>query len=143
MSKSRAVSAKGVMEYRPHIPRTLVTGSRINCADNTGAKELNLVNVIGYKGRLKRMPAASVGDMIIVSVTRGSPDLRKSVFPAILVRQRKPYRRADGVWIQFEDNAAVIITPEGELRGSEIRGPVAKEAAQRWPRVAGAASMIV
>jgi len=121
----------------------LVTGSRINCADNTGAKELNLVNVIGYKGRLKRLSAAAVGDMIIVSVTRGSPDLRRSVFPAILVRQRKPYRRAEGVWIQFEDNAAVIITPEGELRGSEIRGPVAKEAAQRWPRVAGAASMIV
>jgi large subunit ribosomal protein L14 len=143
MSKSRAVSAKGVMEYKPHIPRTLVTGSKINCADNSGAKELNIVNVTGYKGRLKRMPAASVGDMIIISVSRGSPDLRRSVFPAILIRQRKPYRRADGVWIQFEDNAAVIITPEGELRGSEIRGPVAKEAAQRWPRVAGAASMIV
>jgi large subunit ribosomal protein L14 len=143
MSKSRAVSAKGVMEYRPHIPRTLVTGSKISCADNTGAKELNLINVTGYKGRLKRMPAACVGDMIIISVSKGSPDLRKNIFPAILVRQRKPYRRADGVWIQFEDNAAVIITPEGELRGSEIRGPVAKEAAQRWPRVAGAASMIV
>jgi large subunit ribosomal protein L14 len=143
MSKSRAVSAKGVMEYRPHIPRTLVTGSKINCADNSGAKELNIVNVKGYKGRLKRMPAACVGDMIIISVSKGSPDLRRGVFPAILIRQRKPYRRADGVWIQFEDNAAVIITPEGELRGSEIRGPVAKEAAQRWPRVAGAASMIV
>ncbi len=143
MSKSRAVSAKGVMDYRPHIPRTLVTGSKINCADNSGAKELNLVNVIGYKGRLKRMPAACVGDMIVISVTRGSPDLRKNIFPAILVRQRKPYRRADGTWIQFEENAAVIITPEGELRGSEIRGPVAKEAAQRWPRIAGAASMIV
>ncbi|MCJ7608318.1 50S ribosomal protein L14 [Candidatus Bathyarchaeota archaeon] len=131
------------MEYRPHIPRTLVTGSKINCADNSGAKELNIVNVKGYKGRLKRMPAACVGDMIIISVSKGSPDLRRGVFPAILIRQRKPYRRADGVWIQFEDNAAVIITPEGELRGSEIRGPVAKEAAQRWPRVAGAASMIV
>jgi large subunit ribosomal protein L14 len=141
--KSRAVSAKGVIEYRFHIPRTLVSGSRINCADNSGAKELNLVNVVGYKGRLKRMPAACIGDMTIVSVTRGSPDLRKSVFPAILIRQRKPYRRPDGSWIQFEDNAAVIITPEGELRGSEIRGPVAREAAERWPRVAAAASIIV
>jgi large subunit ribosomal protein L14 len=143
MSKSRAVSAKGVMEYRPHIPRTLVAGSKINCADNSGAKELNLINITGYKGRLKRMPAAAVGDMIVVSVTRGTPDLRKNIFPAVLVRQRKPYRRADGVWLQFEDNAAVIITPEGELRGSEIRGPVSKEAAQRWPRIAGAASMII
>jgi len=143
MSKSRAVSAKGVMEYRPHIPRTLVTGSKLNCADNSGARELNLVNITGYKGRLKRMPAASVGDMIVVSVSKGTPDLRKNIFPAVLVRQRKPYRRADGVWLQFEDNAAVIITPEGELRGSEIRGPVSKEAAQRWPRIAGAASMII
>jgi large subunit ribosomal protein L14 len=89
------------------------------------------------------MPAAAVGDMIVVSVTRGTPDLRKNIFPAVLVRQRKPYRRADGVWLQFEDNAAVIITPEGELRGSEIRGPVSKEAAQRWPRIAGAASRII
>jgi len=142
-TKSRAVSAKGVIEYRFHIPRTLVTGSHINCADNSGAKMLNLVNVVGYKGRLKRMPAACVGDMTVVSVTRGSPDLRKSVFRAILIRQHKPYRRPDGSWIQFEDNAAVIITPEGELRGSEIRGPVAREAAERWPRVAAAASIIV
>ena len=143
MAKSRAVSAKGVMEYRPHIPRTLVTGSKINCADNSGAKELNIVNVTGYKGRLKRMPAASVGDMIIISVSRGNPDLRRGVFPAILIRQRKPYRRADGVWIQFEDNAAVIMTPEGELKGTEIRGPVAREAAERWPRVANIASIVV
>ena len=141
--KSRAVSAKGVIEYRFHVPRTLVTGSTITCADNTGAKELNLINVVGYKGRLKRMPAACVGDKIIVSVIKGSPDLRKIVFPAILIRQRKPYRRPDGSWIQFESNAAIIITPEGELKGSEIRGPVSREAAERWPRVAGAASIIV
>jgi large subunit ribosomal protein L14 len=142
-SKSRAVSAKGIIEYRFHIPRTLVTGSRIACADNTGAKELALINVIGYKSRLKRMPAACVGDMIIVSVRKGSPDLRKNIFPAILIRQRKPYRRPDGTIVQFEDNAAVIMTPEGEMRGTEIRGPVAKEAAERWPRIASAASIIV
>jgi large subunit ribosomal protein L14 len=47
------------------------------------------------------------------------------------------------MWISFEDNAAVIITPEGELRGSEVRGPVAKEAAERWPRIAGNASIIL
>jgi large subunit ribosomal protein L14 len=84
-----------------------------------------------------------VGDKVLVSVRKGSPNLRKQVLPAIIVRQRKPYRRADGMWVQFEDNAAVIITPEGELRGSEIRGPVAKEAAERWPRVAGSASIIL
>ena len=143
MSKSRAVSAKGVIEYRPHISRGLPTGSVINCADNTGAKKLRIINVIGYKGRLRRIPSGCVGDKIMTSVRRGRPDLRKQVLTAIIVRQKKPYRRSDGVSIQFEDNAAVIITPEGELRGSEIRGPVAKEAAERWPRIASAASTIL
>ena len=141
--KSRAVSAKGVIDYRPHIPRTLVPNSVLNCTDNTGAKELRMMSVIGYKGRLKRMPAACVGDTIVVSVRKGNPELRRQALSAIIVRQRKPYRRGDGTWIQFEDNAAVLITPEGELRGSQIRGPVAKEAAERWPRVAGAASTII
>jgi large subunit ribosomal protein L14 len=141
--KSRAVSAKGVIDYRPHIPRTLVPNSVFNCTDNPGAKELRMISVIGYKGRLKRMPAACVGDTIVVSVRKGNPELRRQALKAIIVRQRKPYRRGDGTWIQFEDNAAVLITPEGELRGSQIRGPVAKEAAERWPRVAGAASTII
>ncbi len=143
MSKSRAVSAKGVIDYHPHIPRTIVTSSTLSCTDNTGAKELTLISVKGYKGKLKRMPAACVGDMVIVSVSRGNPELRRQVLPAIIVRQRKPFRRSDGAWIQFEDNAAVLVTPEGELRGSQIRGPVAKEAAERWPRVAGASGIIV
>lgn len=141
--KSRAVSAKGVVDYHPHIPRTIVVGSALNCADNTGAKELNLISVIGYKGRLKRIPSACVGDTVIVSVTKGNPELRRQVLHAILIRQRKPYRRRSGEWLQFEDNAAVLITPEGELRGSQIRGPVAREAAERWSRVASTASIIV
>jgi large subunit ribosomal protein L14 len=98
---------------------------------------------MGYKGRLRRYPKATVGDKITLSVRHGTPDMRKKIFQGIIVRQRKPYRRDDGVWIQFEDNAAVIITPEGEMKGSEIRGPVAKEAAERWPRLASAATTIV
>jgi large subunit ribosomal protein L14 len=141
--KSRAVSAKGVIDYRPHIPRTLVPNSVIGCADNTGAKQLRIMSVVGYKGRLKRMPSACLGDTVIVSVRKGNPELRGQALSAIIVRQRKPYRRGDGTWIQFEENAAVLITPEGELRGSQIRGPVAREAAERWPRVAGASSIIV
>jgi large subunit ribosomal protein L14 len=60
-----------------------------------------------------------------------------------VVRQKKPFRRVDGIWVQFEDNAAVIMTPEGEMRGSEVRGPIAKEAAEKWARIASAASIIV
>ncbi|MEM3440024.1 MAG: uL14 family ribosomal protein, partial [Candidatus Bathyarchaeia archaeon] len=76
-------------------------------------------------------------------VRKGTPELRKQMFHAVVIRQRMPYRRPDGIRIQFEDNAAVLVTPEGELKGTEIRGPVAKEAAERWPRVANLASMIL
>ncbi len=142
-AKARALIARGVIGQRPKISRGLPAGSMVKCTDNTGAKALRLIQVIGYKGRLRRLPTAAVGDMIVVSVRKGTPDLRKKIFRAVVVRQKKPYRRADGDWVQFEDNAAVIMTPEGEMRGSEIRGPVAKEAAERWPRVASAASIIV
>jgi large subunit ribosomal protein L14 len=141
--RSRAVSARGMMEYRPYITRGLLAGSKLSCADNTGAKQLRVINVIGYKSRLRRVPSACVGDMIIVSVTKGTPDLRRQILPAVVVRTRRSFRRPEGTRIQFEDNAAVIMTPEGELKGTEIRGPVAREAAERWPRVANLASIIL
>jgi len=140
--KTRAVSAKGMVEYRPHIARGLPNGTKLVCADNTGAKVLRLINVLGYKGRLTRVPSACVGDMVIISVRRGKPDLKSQVLPAVIIRQRRPFRRPEGSRVQFEDNAAVIMTPEGELKGTEIRGPVAKEAAERWPRIANVASIV-
>ncbi len=142
-AKARALIAKGMIGQRPKISKGLPAGSVVKCTDNTGARELRVIQVIGYKGRLRRVPAAAVGDMVVVSVRKGTPDMRKKIFRAVVVRQKKPYRRAEGVWVQFEDNAAAIMTPEGEMRGSEIRGPVAKEAAERWPRIASAASIIV
>jgi len=142
-AKGRAFMARGVLGQRPKISRGLPAGSIVKCTDNTGARKLRVIQVMGYKGRLRRVPAASVGDMIVVSVRKGTPDMRKKIFQAVVVRQKKPYRRADGIWVQFEDNAAVMITPEGEMRGSEIRGPVAREAAERWPRIASASSIIV
>lgn len=142
-AKARAFIAKGMIGQRPKISTGLLAGSIVKCTDNTGARRLRVIQVMGYKGRLRRIPPAAVGDRIVVSVRKGTPDMRKKIFHAVLVRQKKPYRRADGVWVQFEDNAAVIMTPEGEMRGSEIRGPVAKEAAERWPRIASAASIIV
>jgi large subunit ribosomal protein L14 len=142
-AKQRAVVSKGMVGTGPKIARGLVPGSMLKCADNTGARELRLVQVMGYKGRLRRYPCAAIGDKITLSVRHGAPDMRKKIFQGIIIRQRRPYRREDGVWVQFEDNAAVIITPEGEMKGSEIRGPVAREAAERWPRIASAASIIV
>jgi large subunit ribosomal protein L14 len=142
-AKQRALVAKGMLGHGPKISRGLQPPAILRCTDNTGARDLRLVQVMGYKGRLRRYPSASVGDKITVSVRHGTPDMRKKIFQAIIVRQRKPFRRIDGVWVAFEDNAAVVITPEGEMKGSEIRGPVAKEAAERWPRIASAASIII
>ena len=142
-AKTRALVAKGMIGQKPKISRGLPAGSVLQCADNSGGRDLRLIQVIGYKGRLRRVPSASVGDRITVSVRRGTPEMRKKMFQAVVVRQRKEYQRADGTWIQFEDNAAVIITPDGEMKGSEIRGAVAKEVAERWPRIASAATIII
>eukprot|EP00994_Dinema_validum_P005361 NODE_3494_length_548_cov_905.074148_g2956_i0.p2 GENE.NODE_3494_length_548_cov_905.074148_g2956_i0~~NODE_3494_length_548_cov_905.074148_g2956_i0.p2 ORF type:complete len:141 (-),score=34.68 NODE_3494_length_548_cov_905.074148_g2956_i0:64-486(-) len=115
----------------------------VNCADNTGAKNLYIISVKGIKGRLNRIPAASVGDMVLATVKKGKPELRKKVMPAIIIRQRKSWRRKDGTVIYFEDNAGVIVNPKGEMKGSGVTGPVAKEAADMWPRVASNAGTVV
>ena len=114
----------------------------MNCADNTGAKNLYVISVTGTGARLNRLPAAAVGDMFIASVKKGKPELRKKVMPAIVVRQRKAWRRKNGVFLYFEDNAGVIVNPKGEMKGSGITGPVAKEAADLWPKIASSASSI-
>ncbi len=142
-TKSRAVSAKGVEEYKTYITRAIPLYAVINCADNTGAKTLRVVQVTRAKSRLKRVPAASVGDHIVCVVKRGPPELRKQTYGAVIVRQKYPVRRVSGLRISFEDNAAVIVTPEGELKGTDIKGPVASEAAERWPRIANLASIII
>jgi large subunit ribosomal protein L23e len=65
------------------------------------------------------------------------------VLPAIIVRQRKPWRRREGIFIYCEDNAAVIVNPKGEMKGAAIAGPVGKECADRWPRISSNAGAIV
>lgn len=124
-------------------PRVLPVGARLKVADNTGAKEIQIIAVIGYKGVLNRYPAARVGDMVVASVKKGTPDLRKQVVYAVVIRQKKEIRRPDGLRVKFEDNAAVLTTKEGEPKGSEIKGPVAREAVERFPKIGTIASMIV
>merc|ERR1719263_1089006 len=92
--------------------------------------------------RLNRSPSAATGTMVMATVKKGKPDLRKKVMPAIVVRQRKPWRRKNGEFIYFEDNAGVIVNPKGDLKGSAIAGPVAKECTDIWPRIASAANSI-
>ncbi len=142
-AKQRALVAKGMLAHGQKVTRGLLTGSLIRCTDNTGARQLRLIQAMGYKGKIRRYPSATIGDKVTVSVRQGTPDMRKKIFQAVIVRQKQAFRRVEGVWVQFEDNAAVIITPDGEMKGSEIRGPVAREAAERWPRIASASSIIV
>ena len=121
----------------------LTIGSMLNCADNTGARRLKIIQMVGYKGRKRRLPTVGVGDLVTVSCREGTPEMRKQLFNAVVVRQKRLYQRTDGTRVQFEDNAAVILTPEGTLRGSDIKGPVAREAVARWARLGNIARMVV
>ena len=142
-TKSRAVSAKGVQEFRPYITRALPLGARIICADNTGAKVLEIVMVQKTKTRHARYPSAAVGDFVNVVVKKGPGELRGQIFGAVIIRQKYAIKRLSGVRVTFEDNAGVLVTPEGEIKGTEIKGPVAVEASEKWPRIANLASMVV
>lgn len=100
--------------------------SRLSVADNSGAKEVLCIRVLG--GTKKRY--ASIGDKVIVTVKSAlsSSNLKKgTVSRAVIVRTRKEVRRKDGSYIRFEDNAAVLLTPNDEPRGTRIFGPVARE----------------
>ncbi len=123
--------------------RGLPVGARLQCIDNTGAKIVEIVMVLKYHGTHRRYPTAGIGDMVLVTVKKGTPEMRRQLVQAVIVRQRRPFRRADGTMMSFEDNAAVITTPTGETKGSDIKGPVAREAAERYPRIAANASTIV
>merc|ERR1711893_22788 len=84
--------------------------------------------------RLNRYPAGSVGDLFLASVKKGKPELRKKVMSAVIIRQRKAIRRREGYFLYFEDNAGVIVNPRGDMKGSGITGPVAKECSDLWQR---------
>ncbi len=121
----------------------LSVGSELQCIDNTGAKVVRVVSVINYHGVHRRYPKAGIGDQVVVSVIKGTPEMKRELTRAVIVRQKRPFRRADGVMVEFEDNAVVLTQEDGETKGSEIKGPVAREAAEKWPRVGATASMIM
>jgi large subunit ribosomal protein L14 len=100
--------------------------SRLRVADNSGAKEVLCIRVLGGSG--KRY--ASIGDQIVVTVKDASPNgnVKKGIVSrAVVVRTRKEIRRQDGSYIRFDDNAAVLLSQTGEMRGTRIFGPVARE----------------
>merc|ERR1719420_2280725 len=89
------------------------------------------------------MPSGGPGDMCLCSVKKGKPELRKKVLKGVIIRQKKAWRRSDGVFIYFEDNAGVIVNDKGEMKGSAITGPVGKEAAELWPRIASNSGVVM
>jgi large subunit ribosomal protein L14 len=125
------------------VTRGLEKGSQITCADNTGARELKIISVQNYQGTVNRHPKAGLGDKVTVSVTKGTPEMRRQVLEAVIVRQRKPIRRPDGTRVKFEDNAAVIIDEQEEPRGTEIKGPIAQEIAERFGSIGSTATILL
>ena len=100
--------------------------SRLKVADNTGAKEVLTIRVLG--GTKRRY--ASVGDKIVVSIKDATPNgnvKKGAVSTAVVVRTKKEVRRADGSYIRFDDNACVLLNAAGEMRGTRVFGPVARE----------------
>merc|ERR1712241_569023 len=131
------------MGCKLRMPAGLQVASTMNCADNSGAKNLHMIAAKGCGARLNRIPKATPGEMILASVKKGKPELRKKVLLAVVIRQKKSWRRYDGVFLYFEDNAGVIVNEKGEMKGSAITGPVAKECAELWPKIASAAPSVV
>ncbi|MHA2121754.1 MAG: uL14 family ribosomal protein, partial [Promethearchaeota archaeon] len=78
-----------------------------------------------------------------VTIKKGKPEMRGNILKAVIVRQKRIFRRLDGTRLCFEDNAAVLVTKEGDPRGTEIRGPIAREAAELFPRLASISSLII
>ena len=118
-------------------------GALINCVDNSGAKILRVFAVKGYKGRKRRQPKAGIGDIVLCSVKKGTPKIKQETPLAVIIRQKKEIRRADGTRIKFEDNAAILVGEKKEPRGSEIKGPVAKEVVKRYPPIGKIARIVV
>ena len=116
--------------------------SRLTVADNSGAREVHCIRVLG--GTKKRY--ARVGDKIVVAVKNAIPngDVKKgSVSKAVVVRVSKEYRRPDGSYIRFDDNACVLLNNAGEMRGTRIFGPVAREVREGYTKIVSLAPEVL
>jgi large subunit ribosomal protein L14 len=129
---------------KANITRGLNAGSHVETCDNSGAKVVRIVSVINRKTKKGRKPSCGIGDLVLVAVKKGTPEMRKTVTYATIVRQKREYRRPDGTRVKFDDNAVVILKDEkGNPKGTIFKGPIAKEAAERWPGVLKVARIII
>ena len=117
---------QAVLKHGIKLKTMIQQESRLNVADNSGAKEVLCIRVLGNSGQ----DYAKIGDKIVVTVKDAIPSggIKKgTVAKAVIVRTKNKLRRKDGSYIRFEDNAAVLLTPQDEPRGTRIFGPVARE----------------
>lgn len=118
-------------------------GAKMIAADNSGAKIVKIVSVKKGKGKKGKQNCAKIADWVKVSVKKGTPEVKGKVFDAVLIRQKKPWRRLTGERVGFEDNAVALLKDEkGNPKGTQIKGPVSKEVMERWPQVAKIASTV-
>ncbi len=131
----KAISASLVKGLHQH--------SQCTCADNSGAKIVEIITVFGHTTRKRMQPSAGIADLVNVVIKKGKPEMRKKVERAVVVRVTKEYRRADGRRLKFEDNAVVLVDEKGLPKASEVKGLVAKEVGERYPKIASLAAAIV
>lgn len=116
--------------------------SKLDVADNTGAKLANMIAVVGYP----KKRYARVGDIISASVRRvvpGAPIKRGEVVKGVVVRTRNPMKREDGTWVRFDSNAIVIIDADGNPKGTRVFGPVPRELRQKYMKIISLAPEVV
>lgn len=125
------------------ISRGLNLGAYVTVADNSGAKIAKIVAVKGGKSRKGRQVSAGISDLVKVSIRKGLPEMKGHVFDGVVIRQKREWRRLTGERISFSDNAIALLKDEKNPKGTMIRGPVAREIAERWPAVAKIAPLVV
>ena len=118
-------------------------GATMPVIDNSGARMARIVSVKKGKSKKGKQNYAKIGDLVNVAVKKGKPETKGNVFPAVIVRQKKSYKRRTGERVAFEDNAVVLLKDEkGNPKGTQIKGPIAREIMERWPQVAKIASIV-
>jgi len=123
--------------------RGLNIGSAVDACDNSGARICRIVSVKHGKTSKGRQGYAKIGDWVKVSVRKGDPKMKGEVFDAVIVRQRKPWKRNTGERVCFSDNAVALLKDEkGNPKGTQIKGAVAREVQERWKEVAKIAKII-
>lgn len=125
-----------------NITKTLDQGAELTCADNSGAKKLEIIGVKHRKGRRSRRVSAGIADQVKVKVLKGDQEVKHQVYDAVIVRQAKEIQRPDGTRVKFEDNAAVLVEETGLPKGDVTRGPIAKEVVQRYSPIGKIASKV-